>query len=472
MLSKIGKASKYAYELFQLCKERADERSQLEAEAYAAFMFGNVLLEKERWKQAQAAFTKAQNRYSEMARLAPMSDEKDGGAQRLYANMSDELTPSIMYCQYNAKKHGGGDMDEDDTALQELLDGSVETPALELLKSQLSGEAKSDSQSLTQVEFRGAKLNVTNPKLGTAIVTAREELKKVGSEKGLDKKMDRFGRVSVAYNDAVTVVSRDLQEKRGDGGQEEQVAELQNMEIYVNICAEEAEIERNLVLAESYRRRLAINGERQEPGGAEEGGKTTKPDELVAIYDKLINNCSDMLELPGVDDSETEKAFYSARLLTFKALRCLYMGEAFRAQSSWPQAFVLYERAAELAGAAKGRHKTKGWGKSDGGAASAQSAARDADVKRIEEAILRIDGLRPLVHASAFLQSHKQEQEGAAPKADATLQEAIGVYARPAALAPFPPGFEPTTCKPILFDLVRPLPSIFSSKAFTFKALW
>ena len=81
MLSKIGKASKYAYELFQLCKERADERSQLEAEAYAAFMFGNVLLEKERWKQAQAAFTKAQNRYSEMARLAPMSDEKDGGAQ-------------------------------------------------------------------------------------------------------------------------------------------------------------------------------------------------------------------------------------------------------------------------------------------------------------------------------------------------------------------------------------------------------
>ena len=91
------------------------------------------------------------------------------------------------------------------------------------------------------------------------------------------------------------------------------------------------------------------------------------------------------------------------------------------------------------------------------GAASAQSAARDADVKRIEEAILRIDGLRPLVHASAFLQSHKQEQEGAAPKADATLQEAIGVYARPASLAPFPPGFEPTTCKPILFDLVRPL---------------
>ena len=83
LLSKIGKASKYAYELFQLCKERADERSQLEAEAYAAFMFGNVLLEKERWKQAQAAFTKAQNRYSEMARLAPMSGEQDGGAQRL-----------------------------------------------------------------------------------------------------------------------------------------------------------------------------------------------------------------------------------------------------------------------------------------------------------------------------------------------------------------------------------------------------
>lgn len=33
----------------------------------------------------------------------------------------------------------------------------------------------------------------------------------------------------------------------------------------------------------------------------------------------------DMLELPGVDEHEAEQGHYSARLQTFKALRCLYM---------------------------------------------------------------------------------------------------------------------------------------------------
>ena len=87
------------------------------------------------------------------------------------------------------------------------------------------------------------------------------------------------------------------------------------------------------------------------------------------------------------------------------------------------------------------------------GLTGGQTARRDADVSRIEEAIVRIDGLRPLVHASAFLQSNKQIEGSAS--GDGTLQDTIDTYARPASLAPFPPGFMSTSCKPILFDLVR-----------------
>jgi signal recognition particle subunit SRP68 len=451
MVQKMNKAARCAYELLKLCKERADERTQLEAEAYAAFMFGNVLLEKERWKQAQMSFVKARNAYSELARLVPSSEDKAADTQKMFASMSDELTPSIMYCQYNAKKHGGGAMDADDAALKELLEGGADTPAMELLKSKLSGSVEdtraAEAKSLTQVGFRGTQLKISDEKLSMAIITAREELKEVAGEKGLDKKMDRFGRVSVAYDDAMTIVSRELQAKRGDGAAPDVVAELQSMEIYLNFCKEQAEVDRNLVLAESYRRRLAINGERQEPGSAEDSGKTTKPDELVAIYDKLINNCSEMLELPGVDESEIEKGHFSARLMTFKSLRCMYMGEAFRAQASWPEAYVLYERAAELAAEAKKRHTNLK------GLTGGQTARRDEDVSRIEEAIVRIDGLRPLVHASAFLQSNKQIEGSAS--GDGTLQDTIDTYARPASLAPFPPGFMSTSCKPILVDLVR-----------------
>ena len=60
--------------------------------------------------------------------------------------------------------------------------------------------------------------------------------------------------------------------------------------------------------------------------------------------------------MPALLWSAAAQAHYSARLVTFKALRCLYMAEAFRAQRSWPEAYVLYERAAELAQGAEELH--------------------------------------------------------------------------------------------------------------------
>lgn len=449
MIQRMSKAASSAYELQKLCNARADPRTRLEAEAYAAYMLGNVLLEREKWTSGQKAFVRAQTAYSELAR----QETGDMEYQRMYSNMSDELTPSIMYCRYNARKHGaGGDDEGDDAALKQLLESGQENPALELLKSKLEGVTEgaraAEAQALKHVPFRGAQLPVSNDKLRMAIITARDELKEVSKEKGLDKKMDRFGRVSVAYDDAVTIVSRELQKLRSDGGDADGVSNLQQMEVYLNFCREQAEVDRNLVLAESYRRRLAINGARQEPGESEEGGKTTKPDELVGIYEKLINVMSDMLELPGVDDNEVESSFYSARLLTFKALRCMYMGEAFRAQNSWPQAYVLYERAAQLANAAIKRH-TGDAAPQDESMATVQSA----DVERLKAATTRIDGLRPLVHAEALLQS-KKLTEPPHKERTGTLVDAVESYARPSNLAPFPPHFQPVPCKPILFDLV------------------
>ena len=107
----------------------------------------------------------------------------------------------------------------------------------------------------------------------------------------------------------------------------------------------------------------------------------------MGIYDKLIANVMEMLQLPGTDEDDVSRAHYSARLLTFKArplhslartpsrrgtaavqpsilrpaahaharasdsatntapfvpppqsLRCLYLGETFRSQSSWAEA--------------------------------------------------------------------------------------------------------------------------------------
>ncbi len=56
---KLAKAVKYSKHLEHLSNERADQRTTLEATAYAIGMDGNYLLEKEKWSEALAQFLKA-----------------------------------------------------------------------------------------------------------------------------------------------------------------------------------------------------------------------------------------------------------------------------------------------------------------------------------------------------------------------------------------------------------------------------
>jgi signal recognition particle subunit SRP68 len=64
--SRLKKAVKWSETLRALCAERADARTSLEAEAYAAFMAGNLALYEEDWKRAFEAFGTAHRIYSEV----------------------------------------------------------------------------------------------------------------------------------------------------------------------------------------------------------------------------------------------------------------------------------------------------------------------------------------------------------------------------------------------------------------------
>jgi signal recognition particle subunit SRP68 len=59
MHRRLAKAVFYAKNLEQLCSTRADKKSLLEAEAYAAYMSGSFLLEKEKWDEALQFFAKS-----------------------------------------------------------------------------------------------------------------------------------------------------------------------------------------------------------------------------------------------------------------------------------------------------------------------------------------------------------------------------------------------------------------------------
>ena len=60
LIRRLAKAAAHAQDLLRLAGERCDARSSLEADAYAALMGGNVLLERESdWEGALARFLRA-----------------------------------------------------------------------------------------------------------------------------------------------------------------------------------------------------------------------------------------------------------------------------------------------------------------------------------------------------------------------------------------------------------------------------
>ena len=103
LLNRLAKAAKWAATLSQLCAARADTRTALAAEAYAAFMGANVHLEREEWAPARAAFARCRTICSELCRVS-LAEQV-----HLYRTMVDGVEPSIRFCSYHLSRSETGD---------------------------------------------------------------------------------------------------------------------------------------------------------------------------------------------------------------------------------------------------------------------------------------------------------------------------------------------------------------------------
>lgn len=59
VVRRLAKAAQLASQLSDLASKRCDDRTSLEAEAYALFMAGNLLFEKQQWEAALAKLVRA-----------------------------------------------------------------------------------------------------------------------------------------------------------------------------------------------------------------------------------------------------------------------------------------------------------------------------------------------------------------------------------------------------------------------------
>ncbi|KAL9263323.1 Signal recognition particle subunit SRP68-like protein [Drosera capensis] len=302
LIGRLRKAKKWATLFSELCSLVGDSRTSLEAEAYACYMKGMLLFEQgQSWDASLTNFKYSRTIYEEFG--------KYGGAENqvLCRQRVDELEPNIRYCSH---KIGESNVQE----LEHLQIGEMEGPALDLLKWKLNAvkaEAKHEqAASTTEFHWLGRRFPISNSKTRVLILKAQELEKDVeGStaESLPDKKrLGIFNKILSVYQEARSRIRNDL----SMAGSESVKDDLIGLDKAVSAVLGQHTINRNLLLVSIAKSKLSRQSDAR-------NRKTSKPEELVRLYDLLLQNVADLSDLlTSGRERETTKRWHLLRIAT------------------------------------------------------------------------------------------------------------------------------------------------------------
>ncbi|KAF8023665.1 hypothetical protein BT93_F0995 [Corymbia citriodora subsp. variegata] len=351
LIGRLRKAVKWATLFSQLCSVKGDSRTSLEAEAYASYMKANLLFEQDRnWDTALMNFKSARAVYEELGKYGDLEN------QVLCRERVEELEPSIRYCLHK--------IGESNLQTSEFLHiGEMEGPALDLFKAKLEAvmaEARTQqAASLTEFHWLGHRFPISNAKTRVAILKAQDLEKDshgpAAESLSSEKRLTVFDKIFAAYNEARSCIRNDLVSA---GNAENVKDDLNGLDKAVSALLGQRTIERNQLLVSIAKSKLTKRRE-------EKNEKVTKPEELVRLYDLLLQNTTDLCDLltSGRDQKPEEAALAeecALKTLVFQAERCFYLALSYGLAGKRVEAYVLYCRARSLAEEALQRYDSSG----------------------------------------------------------------------------------------------------------------
>ncbi|GER54207.1 signal recognition particle subunit SRP68 [Striga asiatica] len=339
LIGKLRKAVKWASIFQELCAIKGDSRTSLEAEAYASYMKGNLLFEQDQhWDVALKCFKSARTVYEELGKYGELEN------QVLCRERVEELEPSIRYCLHK--------IGESNLQTSELVHiGEMEGPALDLFKAKLEAvmaEARSQqAASMTEFLWLGHRFPVSNAKTRVSILKAQELEKDVNGSAAesvpAEKKLVIFDKIFAAYNEARSYIRHDL---ATSGNSESMKDDLSGLDKAIGAVLGKRTIERNQLLVSMAKSKLSKDRD-------DKNEKVTKPEELVRLYDLLLQNTSDLTDLVSSGrDRKTEEVTFAEecelKSFSFRAERCFYLAKSYSLAGKRAEAYVLFCRARSL----------------------------------------------------------------------------------------------------------------------------
>eukprot|EP01124_Arcella_intermedia_P017918 TRINITY_DN248_c0_g1_i1.p1 TRINITY_DN248_c0_g1~~TRINITY_DN248_c0_g1_i1.p1 ORF type:complete len:566 (-),score=145.48 TRINITY_DN248_c0_g1_i1:107-1558(-) len=427
---KLIKAGKWAQKLVALCNAVADERTKLEAESYSSWYEGNILMEHKQWALARQHLIKSKTVYEELGKVGTAEQQ-----ERCQERVS-EIEPAIRYCKFSMEG-------QDQTELVHLKTEATDTGRnLDFLKSQLdvvlSEIRKKEVETLNEVLWKGSKVPIKNEAIRISFLNAdsiaKFEIPQATTE---EQKLQLYDKIFIHYNDALKSIGNEVSNAKTQKKSAQEISQLEDLKDFITYSKLQKTMDRNYMILESLEAKIANDAQ----------AMGNKADEVVRLYEILIENITEINNLKEATDEKTNKIF-AAKLLTFKALRCYYLGQTYEKIAKWAEAFALYERAIRQIDEAVDHHK--------------ECEPIDINtVDKLNTTAKKTYASKARVKAIMFQESIKQAKS---PRADQSNEQKVLLenlnsfdpgFLESGKLMEFPPNFELMTCKPVLFDLAE-----------------
>ncbi|XP_076893630.1 uncharacterized protein LOC143545669 isoform X2 [Bidens hawaiensis] len=451
LIGRLRKAVKWATLFAELCAIKGDSRTSLEAEAYASFMKGNLLFEQDQnWDIALKSFKSARVVYEELGKYGDLDN------QVLCRERVEELEPSIRYCLHK--------IGESNLQASELVHiGEIEGPALDLFKAKLEAvmaEARTQqAASMTEFHWLGHRFPISNAKTRVSILKAQELEKELNDRMEgtlpAEKRLAVFDKIFAAYHEARGSIRNDLATV---GSSENIKDDLSGLDKAIGAVLGQRTIERNQLLVSIAKSKLSKSRD-------EKNEKVTKPEELVRLFDLLLQNTSDLSDLlsSGRDRKEEEVALAEEcelKSLIFRAERCFFLAKSYSSAGKRTEAYSLFSLARSLAENALKKPKSV--------------ASKDqATIKEVETLYNNCRSNSCIEHAMGIMEHEKAPEDlskkistvsisGTDKKSDKYLIEKLDSYESAVGdtstkvaprIAAYQPSFQAIARNPIVLDL-------------------
>uniref|UniRef100_T1J1Y0 Signal recognition particle subunit SRP68 n=1 Tax=Strigamia maritima TaxID=126957 RepID=T1J1Y0_STRMM len=433
LMGRMQKAAKHTEELERLCESnKCDARTKLEAQAYAAWMKGTLQFELQQWQFAMDDFEKALTIYEKLS--SALSEEE----QILYHQRIDEIKPNIRYCSYNI---GDQSAINDLKQMRRAVGEDILASKLDALIAQTR---EKQAATLSEVSWRGRTIPVKHEKVRVFLLNVQESEHEVQRANTLESKISVYESLLMECKDAIQVLRDELKNdpnfklKTIEGP----ISSLHFLHSYVVYIRLSKTIERNLLMIRGVKQQQMGSGDR-----APDAKKANKPQELIRLYETIVQNYSEILQLPGVSEDTEFTQTLVARITAFKALRSYNIAQLFATNKKWLEAIALYERVqAYCKQALQNKNLLE----------------KDLTCE-VEDILKAVEGQKYSAHALSILGTDdvpEQTEKVTAIVKKKPLYERLDEYyedqnlvSKQPNIAPFPPDFKAVACKPLFFDL-------------------